>query len=97
MQKIETGWGFKKIWLALLITAFLLSPTVAQNDDTVAREWCIEIKEKYGIIPGQSFGTLPKAMETKYLRAKCFRFFCEPHPKAGKGVFKCIPLVNDHS
>jgi len=54
--------------------------------------WCEETKKRFNIIPGQDFGTLPVPLHKKYLQAKCFRFFCEPHPQAGNGKFDCIPI-----
>lgn len=54
--------------------------------------WCIETKEQFGIEPGRSFGSLPATQHKAYLNARCYRFFCEPHELAGKGVFPCIPL-----
>lgn len=54
--------------------------------------WCFEWREKYGIEPGQSFGQLPAHLHNVYLAAKCYRFFCKPHPMAGNGKFKCEPL-----
>jgi len=59
--------------------------------------WCEETKTKFSIIPGQDFGTLPVLLHSKYLKAKCYRFFCEPHPKAGNGKFDCIPLKKNPS
>jgi len=54
--------------------------------------WCEETKTRFDIMPGQDFGTLPATLHKSYLKAKCYRFFCEPHPKAGNGKFECIPL-----
>ena len=56
--------------------------------------WCNNMREKYDVIPGKSFGNLPQEMHKTYLYKKCYRFFCEPHPMAGKGVFECVPLKN---
>ena len=58
--------------------------------------YCIEAKKRYGIIPGQSFGSMPMELRDKYLDARCYRFFCEPHERAGRGVFQCIPLKKNH-
>ena len=55
--------------------------------------YCNEMKLKYDIIPGESFGTLPFKLHSEYLNAKCYRFFCEPHEMAGKGKFPCVPLI----
>lgn len=57
------------------------------------REYCFEAKRKYNILPGKSFGTLPYEQHAPYLRARCHRFFCKPHPMAGKGVYECEPLT----
>ena len=32
---------------------------------------CIEMKQKYDMIPGKSFGTLPASRHKEYLRLKC--------------------------
>ena len=53
---------------------------------------CIEMKQKYDMIPGKSFGTLPTSRHKEYLRLKCYKFFCKPHPMAGRGVFDCEPI-----
>eukprot|EP01038_Epipyxis_sp_PR26KG_P004962 gene4962-6937_t len=52
------------------------------------------MKLKYNIEPGKSFGKLPNHLHEQYLSAKCYRYFCKPHPLAGKGVFDCEPLVD---
>jgi hypothetical protein len=57
-------------------------------------KWCIITKQRYGVIPGQSFGSLPPEQHERYLKAKCYRYFCEPHPRAGHGKFDCVPLKN---
>lgn len=54
--------------------------------------WCHVMKDKYNIIPGQSYGTLPVNMHKQFLHARCDRFFCKPHPLSGKGKFICEPL-----
>ena len=59
------------------------------------KQWCFEMKKKYDIIPGQSFGKLPKMMHDLYLKAHCDQFHCKPHP--GRGKFKCEPLSAEGS
>ncbi len=76
------------IVLALL---FLLTLYVTA-DDVRDKEWCITNRDKYEIKPGKSFGKLPVNMHSQYLNMKCHRFFCKPHPMAGKGVYDCEPL-----
>ncbi len=61
------------------------------------KKWCIEARMNYDIIPGKSFGKLPFSEHNRYLRARCYRFFCKPHPMAGKGVFDCEPLETAES
>jgi hypothetical protein len=60
------------------------------NPDTKA--YCINMREKYDIDPGQSFGSLPLDLHEEYLSAQCYRYFCAPNKMAGKGKFKCKPL-----
>eukprot|EP01033_Poteriospumella_lacustris_P009935 gene9935-gene10747 len=60
--------------------------------DAKDKAWCISMRDKYNIEPGRSFGSLPYSEHNRYLQARCYRFFCKPHPLAGKGVFKCEPL-----
>jgi hypothetical protein len=50
---------------------------------------CREMRTQYGIIPGESFGSLPVKDHNAYLVLRCYRFFCKPHPLAGKGKFPC--------
>ena len=61
--------------------------------DTADLQQCQDMRVKYAIEPGQSFGTLPVPMHNQYLKLRCYRFFCKPHPLAGKGKFPCEPLV----
>jgi hypothetical protein len=57
---------------------------------TEHRTWCFNMKSRYSITPGQSFGTLPRVMHELYLKAQCDQFFCQPNH--GRGKFKCVPL-----
>lgn len=75
--------------LYLIGLLFFACPADAVEEN---KQYCFAAKEEYGIIPGESFGSLPKDRWREYLAAECFRHFCEPHPKSGKGVFKCKPL-----
>jgi hypothetical protein len=60
----------------------------ATNDKT--KDWCFSMKERYEIIPGQSFGNLPRSYHNQFLSSKCDQYFCKPHKGIGK--FKCEPL-----
>ena len=90
---------FTLLLLTLLITTTTVAVAIGSNNhnnpliqDQQQRQWCIEMRHKYNILPGKSFGNLPFHQHEAYLRAKCFRFFCKPHPLAGKGVFDCEPI-----
>lgn len=61
-------------------------------NDEENKKFCFDVKETYNVFPGRSFGSLPRNMHQKYLDAKCYLHFCEPHPLGGRGVFKCIAL-----
>jgi len=54
--------------------------------------WCFVIKQKYNIIPGQTFGNLPKNMHKQFVQANCDRYFCKDNPLSGKGKFVCEPI-----
>lgn len=76
--------------LVLLVVAYArASPTALGEDDEA---YCRSTRLAYNVEPGKSFGTLPVSMHKKYLAARCYRYFCEPHAMAGKGVFDCAPL-----
>lgn len=59
--------------------------------------WCFRMREKYHIEPGESFGELPSSLHSIYLSVKCYRFFCKPHPLAGRGKFRCEPPEKGNS
>ena len=76
-----------------LAVFFLLSSTIGQfveaagneveSTETMQKKYCFMMKRKHNILPGKSFGDLPRAAHSSYLHARCHRFFCEPHPMAG--------------
>ena len=80
----------------LLLCPFLFGANSEKGLDNVIdnKGYCERMRKEYSILPGKSFGSLPKRLHAEYLHAACHRFFCEPHPKAGKGVFDCVPLAN---
>jgi hypothetical protein len=65
-----------------------------ENNELESKSWCQKMKVAYHIQPGQSFGELPSSKHKEYLDHKCYRFFCKPHPLAGKGVFPCEALTS---
>ena len=69
--------------MIFVILALLTAPYAAEENVAKVKLWCKEMRVKYSIEPGRSFGNLPVELHNKYLNAKCFRFFCKPHPKAG--------------
>lgn len=79
--------------LMVFVSVILIQSTTAQQgNEAKEKEWCFSMKEQFGIDPGQSFGTLPVQRHNEYLNARCYRFFCKPHPRAGNGKFKCESL-----
>ena len=79
-----------------LFAAALILHGVARGIDSDAvsenKKYCFTMKDEFQIIPGESFGLLPNHRRKEYLAANCFKHFCEPHPRGGIGVFKCVPL-----
>lgn len=75
---------------SLISKAFAKNVTEASHISD--KSWCDQIKSKFAIVPGKSFGNLPSKMHPEYLNKRCYRFFCEPNLRAGKGLFDCIPL-----
>lgn len=86
------------VWVMLLVGGVMAQSNLRTNDaplnaaEAKDKAWCISMRDKYNIEPGRSFGSLPYSEHNRYLQARCYRFFCKPHPLAGKGVFKCEPL-----
>lgn len=80
--------------LIIIATTVNLVVAVATSSHTTKDEfYCKEMKAKFNIEPGQSFGSLPFEKHSEYLQARCYRFFCEPHEMAEKGKFPCKPLI----
>ena len=80
------GWDWGLGWAGA-------QPLTEESEATAdSRAWCFEMRRDYDIQPGKSFGTLPIKLHRQYLQMRCHRFFCEPHPMAGKGPFDCVPL-----
>ena len=83
---------------ALLVISLLSNNVregVAIEKFQAEESWCFQMRKQYAVEPGKSFGNLPQHIHDKYLEARCYRFFCKPHPRAGKGVFECDPLPGD--
>ena len=74
----------------IYFAAILLSsmPSIVCGNE---KQTCFDMRTKYSIEPGESFGTLPSSMHSDYLKLRCYRFFCEVNSKVGKGKFICIP------
>ena len=54
--------------------------------------WCQVHHERHKVRPGVSWGTLSKQKRQEWMTRECDVYFCEPHEKAGRGVYKCVPL-----
>ena len=78
--------------VAMIVSIVAVYGEVETGNVGSDKNWCFEMRKKYNIEPGKSFGQLPTNMHDKYLSSRCYRFFCQPHPRAGKGVFDCDPL-----
>ena len=86
-----------RLFCPFLLSLFLYFHSAlaqAKNDILDKKRYCERTRKQYDIEPGKSFGSLPQQLHAEYLHAQCYRYFCEPHPKAGRGVFQCVPLVN---
>ena len=89
---------FALVMMAILVSS--ASPNTHKQSTTTMSlsrryKWCVTMKDEYNVLPGKSFGSLPARLHNEYLNARCFEFFCEPHPTAGKGVFDCVPLPQE--
>ena len=82
----------KSLCIAICIVLLLRCLQSSLADDAADKKWCIEKRTEYSVEPGKSFGKLPPQLHGLYLSKKCHRFFCKPHPLAGKGVFPCESL-----
>ena len=81
---------------ALLVLLLLVRPSIfalaTSTPGATDEDNCVKMRTEYKIEPGKSFGQLPSSLHGQYLALRCYRFFCEPHELAGKGVFPCTPL-----
>jgi hypothetical protein len=57
-----------------------------------ARKLCKSLFKAHHVSPGISWGTLSTLQQELWMNNNCDRFFCQPNSKAGKGVYKCIPI-----
>lgn len=83
-------WGLNLHIIILLV--FLVTAVRCDSSEDREREYCKDMRRKYNIIPGESFGTLPQNLHNKYLNARCHRFFCQPHPMSGM-ILNCLSLL----
>ena len=82
---------YSNLLLLLLVVSAVAQATPMSGGEDEA-SYCQATRKTYNVEPGRSFGTLPVSMHKRYLAARCYRYFCEPHELAGKGVFDCVPL-----
>jgi len=71
----------------------VLAVTSKGDDDSSDRVMCKAVKRDNRVKPGSSWGSLNKAGQADWIRRKCDRFFCAAHVKAGRGTYKCNPLI----
>ncbi len=53
---------------------------------------CNSLKDRHGVSPGSSWGSMSKAQQNTWLANKCDLHFCQPDKRIGRGVYKCKPL-----
>jgi hypothetical protein len=56
------------------------------------RRKCKALRNRYQVKPGVSWGDMGPELQQQWMDLRCDQFFCEPDPKEGRGVYKCIPL-----
>ena len=55
--------------------------------------WCNKMFAKHKVVVGASFGSLSKHQQQTWMHFNCDSIFCEPHVKAGRGSYTCVPLA----
>ena len=58
----------------------------------LSRDECLDLRERYDVRPGRSWGRLDKAGQARWLELACDQYLCEPHRQRGRGVYDCAPL-----
>jgi len=58
------------------------------------RSWCLNVKARYQVLPGISFGTMTPEKKAEFMEAKCLSFLCEDHPEMHTGIFTCRPRAS---
>lgn len=71
--------------LGILISLVAVVLCSDEVNSTSTLNWCRKMRSKYDVLPGKSFGKLPFNLHAQYLSAKCYIYFCKPHPLAGRG------------
>jgi hypothetical protein len=76
------------------ILVLLLATCMAQIREKGATEkgFCLKVKKKFHVVPGEHFGTLNEDLVDKWLQLNCDQYFCQPHKNSVKDIFKCVPL-----
>ena len=80
----------KFLWYLILFPILRAAQVDIMPDPVKTKEWCFAMRNRYNIVPGETFGNLPKEYHNQYLSSKCDHFFCKPHK--GKGKFNCETL-----
>ena len=63
----------------------------APEPTTPDEQWCRSHHERHRVRPGVGWGSLSKLQRQEWMNRKCDQYFCQPHEKAGRGVYKCVP------
>ena len=62
---------------------------------TSALQYCNHMAKRHKVQPGINWGTLTSTQQTKWMEINCDQYFCQQHPLAGKGTYKCVPLTRN--
>ena len=102
-RRAKAGRALKRCWTRdplaagdVMIGVLLLS-LVLINIDTVVgaqshRQECKRLYKEHKVKPGTSWGSMSSEQQFHWMDLKCDRFFCVPDKKAGRAVYKCIPI-----
>jgi hypothetical protein len=82
--------------LPLLVTPPALvaraPPAHSPSMRSANEEDCRAVRQEQGVVPGKSWGRLPKVQQSEWMAQRCDRYFCKPHRLEGKGIYKCEPI-----
>ena len=72
------------------------STDISPIERMLLKRMCRQLHKKHKVNPGESWGTMDKSQQDEWISWNCDQFFCQPHQLAGKGIYKCVPLVKNN-